>query len=482
MRHVVQKILIVSLLVTLIACGTPANKPPVVEPPIDQTPIKSAFGTPVGSAVAQTLDAAGGTFDEPTTGVTVKALAGGFDASTQLSVQPITNTLPGGIGMGVAISSSQPFKKPLIVRFGYGADEPDPHSLRLALQADDGSWFSLSPVKIDTVNRTVSAAVPESLTTVAGASGQVKPQGGLNVKRVVKYLSFYLKPGSATLKTGKSADFVPWARVLEKKNGCKEIVDGLDEELASLPCPKPIIKDYPFTNDKTGFGRTWSVNGVVGGDSKNGMIEAKASVGATYTAPETAPSPNKVTLSFETTNTETKQKLIVLAAVTILGNNYEVVGNYTASQFPVCRDGAADLRDQVKFVLARTPDGEFNVKEIQNQTTQQTNFQSTADPGTATSTAPVEVFTLTDGIVDFDVAPTNTRVDLDGKGSTGGCNTVYPPGGGLQFPPYDEPSLPIPVFLDFSFNDSAFINNTQKVVGVGSHSIFGTWELTITRQ
>jgi hypothetical protein len=158
MHNVILKILIASMLTALVACGTP----PVVEPPFEETPIKTAFGTPVGSALTQTFATTGGTFNEPTTRVTVKAFAGGFDSSAQVSVQPITNTLPSGIGLGVKLSSSEPLKKPLIVRFGYGADAPDPSSLGLAVQAGDGSWLSL-PIKIDTVNKTVSAALPSAL-------------------------------------------------------------------------------------------------------------------------------------------------------------------------------------------------------------------------------------------------------------------------------------------------------------------------------
>ncbi len=478
MKTVFQTVLIAPLLTLLVACLTtpPADSPST--PPPDETPIKSAFGAPVGNPVTQTVDANGGTFSEPTTGATVKAFPSGFDASAQVSLQAITDTLPDGIGMGVAISSSQPLKKPLIVRFGYGADEPDPGSLRLALQADDGSWLSLSPVRIDPVNKTVSAALPER-STAAGASNRVGPMGGLNLKRVVKYLPFFMKPASATVKVGQGVEFVPWARVLEKPECPLPPDTATDDDLAALPiCPKPIVKAYPFANDKAGFVRSWFVNGSDGGDRTNGTIQPHPTAGATYTAPATAPNPSTVQVRFFSAKPELNQNAFVAANVKIVAADYKVVGDFSSSLYPVCANGLADMRDHVEFVLAasKSNDGSYNLEEIQNRASQQTNFRPEQSGDDVTSNSPGEVITLTGGhwLLNFAL---DVNVILQGEGLFGACTTVYPPA--TMTPPFYDPGEPYVSGIDFSFNTNDFVNNAQKVVS--DVNPFGTWEFTITR-
>ena len=474
MKNVFQTVLVLSLLTALVAC--PTTPPTNPSPPIDETPITTAFGTPVGNAVTQTLDANGGTFSEPTTGVTVKAFSGGFDASAQVSVQPITDTLPDGIGMGVAISSSQPLKKPLIVRFSYGADEPDPGSLRLALQTDVGSWLSLAPVKIDTVNKTVSAALPESLAAT-GTSSQVSLKGSLSLKRVVKYLSFYMKPANATVKVGKSVEFVPWARVLEKRLCPLEEFDGPDDDLLTPLCPKRIVKAYPFTNDKAGFDRRWKVNGIDGGDSTNGTIKPHPSVGATYTAPAQAPNPSTVEVRFISTDTQTAQNVNLSAKVKI-AVDYKVVGNYTSSAYQVCGIGpvVANLSDHVEFNLVATQTAEdaFTMENIQNQDSVQTNFRLTAAayPGDVVKqNSAADVLNLTQGEVN--VNGDNISVNVPGKATESAC--TYTDKGGIST---SDPGGMFDTATGLNFKPAAFVNGTQTV---SSPYIYGDWVFTITQ-
>ena len=487
MKKVFQSVFVAGLLTVLIACTTtPNDTPPDTTP--DETPIKTAFGTPVGNALTQTFDATGGSFTEPSAGVTVKAFAGGFDSSTQVSVQPITNTLPDGIGMGVQISSSQPPKKPLIVRFAYGADEPDPNSLRLATQADDGSWFSLAPVKIDTVNRTVSAALPDSLPVAAKASSRVKPMAGLDLTRVVEYRAFYIKPKSATVKVGKSVDFVPWARVLEKEFCQSEDVPidkPGDDALTTLCKPKKVVKEYPFTNDKAGFVRTWFVNGIDGGDSTIGTIKPKPTAGATYTAPAKVPSPNTVDVRFFSAKTGQNQNAFASAKVTII-SEYNVVGDFTATGHLACSGypAVADLTDHLEFKLANndsTVGSPYLIESIQNQPTVNKNFRASIPvPGvTVTQDSTTEAFDVTTGSA---VGASDTlEVSLEGQRQMGGCTVTYPPATGA--PPMSHPAgSPVPSFVLFQFNLNAFTNDTQKVSVADPNPFGGTWEFTITRQ
>ena len=66
-----------------------------------------------------------------------------------------------------------------------------------------------------------------------------------------------------------------------------------------------MTREYPFTNDKDGFVRFWSVNGIRGGNATLGTISPSSGSGATYTAPDKKPSPDTVTVSFTSLNNDT---------------------------------------------------------------------------------------------------------------------------------------------------------------------------------
>ena len=487
MKNVLQRLFSVSVLMTaLVAClnTPPVVVPPVVDPPIDETPIKSGFGTPVGNALTQTIVAAGGSFSEATTGVTVKAFAGTVDVSAQVKVQPITNTLPDGIGMGVEISSTQPLKKPLIVRFSYDASEPDPSALRLALQADDGAWWSLSPVRVDTVNKTVSAALPDSLPTTANISSRVRPQGTLTVKSVVKYLAFYMKPKSATVKVGQSVEFVPYARVLKKfvctENPSPPPVNPNDDELVNL-CPGPVVKDYPFTNDKSGFARSWYVNAIEGGDSIVGTVKSKPVAGATYTAPAKVPNPNTVTVTFFSGDLNSVKSALASTTVTIV-SEYKVVGDFTSVGYPACylAVGIADVSDHLEFTLAETGSTvgyPYLIANIQNQISENKNFRASQYAGgTVTQNSLSEVLNASKGHAEFAGTEDTLAVSVDGGSWTGGCTLKYPDLT-FNYPPGET----VPSSASFEFNLNGFNNNTQTVSAADPNG-YGTWKFTITRQ
>lgn len=472
MKTVFKQLLVVSLLMTaLVAC---IGEPVPVDPPIDETPIKSAFGTPVGIAVTQTIDATGGTFSEVTTGVTVKAFAGTVDSSAQVKVQPITNTLPDGIGMGVEISSNQPLKKALIVRFSYEASEPDPNSLRLAMQADDGSWFSLAPVKIDTVNKTVSAALPDSLPVTTKGSSRVKPMGGLDVKRVVKYLGFYMKPENATVKVGERVDFVPYARVLEKEICQTETIPSGgagpdDDELASLCKPKKVVKDYPFTNSKAGFVRSWGTYSTAGGFDADGTVQPHPSVGATFTAPARS-TVGSVQVLFWSGSSIGNPFPAVKAEVTIVGAKYKVVGDFNSKKYPVCLYGVADLTDHVEFELS-DENAIIAVKKgsIQNATMKNENFVGQVK-GSVIQNSPQE-FNVTDVQANSTVNQYGVGINVSQTGTvvTSSCTVKFPEG------PVSDLALTLSAGYPALYFEYDQVSLTKTVT-------VGDWTYTITRQ
>ena len=351
---------LIGALALLSACG--GDKPPVnppVTPPVTPPP-NTALVTPVGAnigdPVTQTIGAAGGVV---TLGkVTVSAPSGAFNGSS-LRLQAISDTY-NDTGQGIAISSDATWNKYLTVTFPIDPSDDSPESLGLAVQQSDGSWRSLEPVKVDVAAGTVSAGLP-AVTEVGTA--RLRAQGLLDLTRVIKFKQYYFKPPSATVKVGKTQTFVPYAQVLERPKGCPkpQPVDP-NEELAPLApaCWHGVTREYPFTNSKDDFARIWNVNGVLLGNSTVGTITRSSGSGATYTAPDKKPSPDTVTVSFQSINTDTldsvsitppaKVKIIDDVPQTYTGP-LEFSGSYSSG---TTFSGKADLTWKLKGTSSKT--------------------------------------------------------------------------------------------------------------------------------
>ncbi len=460
MSYVLKTVLVLLLLIMLVACPVVTDNNPPPPPPLI-TPV----GTNVGSPVTQAISAAGGIVTTGT--IKVSAPAGAF-SSANITLQPITDTLNGS-GQGIAISSDAAWDKYLTVTFPIDSSDESPDGLGLAVQQPNGSWLAIEPVKVDKVAGTISAGLPAVTSRNRSA---LSARGGLDLKRVIKFLAFYIKPKSATVKVKESVTFVPYARVLERPKDCKPAPPNPSDDLANLNplCWKGVTNVYPFTNEKAGFSRMWTVNGIQGGDATVGKISPNSPSGATYTAPDNQPSPNTVKVGFVSINdAEFRGAPIEPALVTVVGRGYKVVGDFTSTGYPACAAGLgiADLSDHIEFVLTPTVAPKFKAEEIKNQASDGNDTFRSNYGQDVTRNSLTEVLTMNTGSATE--GPEGIIVLTEGKSTTGGCTlakvAAYP---GLT---YDtEPS--------FQFDPNTFVNDTQKVsVDDG----FGIWKYTITK-
>ena len=307
------------LTVTLGACngGTVPTAPPAPPTP---PPLSTPVGTNVGSPVTQTVSATGGTITAG--GIKLEVLPGTISAAN-VTLQPITDTL-NGVGQGIAISSDVAWSKYAKITFPIDPSDDSPEGLGLAVQQADGSWRSLDPVKVDTAAGTVTAGLSAAL----GNPG-LRAQAGLNLRSVVKFKRFYLKPSSATVKVKGAKSFTPYAQVIqnEQKDPNCGAPDPNDPEGLAPLCPlRQVTREYPFTNNKTGFLRVWVIVG--GGGGTLGTISPSGTAGATYTAPDKKPSPDTVTVRFGSLNTDTNDDVRIDAKVKITD---DVIQTYTGS-------------------------------------------------------------------------------------------------------------------------------------------------------
>jgi hypothetical protein len=310
----------------------------------------SAVGAATGAPVSQSIDTAGGKISA--SGTTVRVPKNEFGSSANVTVQTITDTLNGS-GTAIQISSSTPWTKSLVVSFPITAADGNPENINLALQNDDGSWTVLGSVA-DAATGTVTALIPPSSPFSASGVGsdhtKVSSSTGI---RVGKLRNLIFTPSSATVKPGASVAFRAYARVdienydpQQKSPACtsyREAVrvaeaaaaaGGVDVPypLASSACNGPVIRDLPFTNDKPGFTREWSLDGP-------GTLVAGASSGATYIAPGVKPSPNVARVNFTSKNLATTASVLMWAPVTITDVVKTYRGTYSASQEGVAMNG-----------------------------------------------------------------------------------------------------------------------------------------------
>lgn len=139
------------------ACG---RKNSLSEEPIDtntQTPIGSA----AGNAVRKTIDASGGELASADGRIQVIIPAGALSAAKEVSIQPISNELPGGIGQAFRIlPHGEQFSKPVSIVFHYKVEDTLntlPQFLDIAYQDEKGNWQALNNTSVNRTQRTLTA-------------------------------------------------------------------------------------------------------------------------------------------------------------------------------------------------------------------------------------------------------------------------------------------------------------------------------------
>jgi hypothetical protein len=449
---------------------TPDAPPQIVTPDAPTTGddvVVTPAGTADGDPTAQTLDASGGVVTEPKTGASVHFLAGAFAGTTGVTLQPVTDTLPGGVGDGVAVSMEADPTQTYLVSFPYGADE-DPSGLGVAVQLADGSWLAFEPF-VDTNAHTISGVVPAALP---GAAGKL-PQVSLERGKFVKLERTYMVPAKATVRIGQQVkNITPWARVREQD--CPAIVCW--GELCA-PCAKTVVHDYPFTNSKAGFSRAWYVNDKQPGDSVVGTINPSAVSGADFSAPAQKPSPDTVQVRFTSTNTSTQDFAIFPLVPIKITADYSVKATFQAIGFPVCAYMDADLGDQFTATLTSLPHGGFTLDDISNQATIIMNdMQRSSLNGTATDDDHAwETFTLTGAM--FYGQGTSTAVFVEGMSTSSTC-TWTPPYG----PATTVPSITKPDGFTFMFDETQFVDGTLTLPPIDIPNSSGIWSVTLTQK
>jgi hypothetical protein len=294
--------------------------------PQNTSPVITEKGTSVGNPASASIGASGGTLESYDGKLTVTIPAGALTSTTTLSVEPITNKAPLGVGTGYRLSpEGTTFNKPVKLTFHYNEELLNgvpSDFLWIVTQASDGSWAGARKSVVDTLNKTVTVDVPHFSDWALG-----------------KFIDFVLSPSSKTLLKGTSVtlkltgfsrdkniteedDLVPLIPTSELDD------DGL-VPLPNIPAIEERLMDFRV--------KQWTLNGSAAPVSNSNGTLSPSGLTATYTAPNKRPANNPVavTVQLESSNKEGKKASFYVTStisvvesdlyllVTINGSSYE---------------------------------------------------------------------------------------------------------------------------------------------------------------
>lgn len=236
-------------------------------------------GKPLGEKKSISLNKQGGTVKSNDGRVELIITEGALSSKTNISIQPISNHAPGGVGKGYEFGpAGTRFLQPVQLVFHYTKEELEGTEARLkniATQHPNGKWYKLKNCRVDTINRTISSTIN-------------------HFSSYVSFDEIRINPVQARVKVGKTRmlavtyNDVPDDEDLAPLPTPKKTSSNEDDDLAPLPTAKKI---FPSLH--------WFVNAVPNGNSITGTIKRYDKVIADYTAPKIVPDANPVAVTAE---------------------------------------------------------------------------------------------------------------------------------------------------------------------------------------
>jgi hypothetical protein len=267
------------------------------------TPQPTAAGTPDGNPTSQTIGAAGGTVMSEDSLFTLTIPAGALASDTLITVQPITNTAWGGIGMGYRLTPhGLHFAAPVSLAFKVAPADLEggaPSFLNVTVQDDEGLWYILKNRTYDNGTATITSTTNHFSDYAQMMAVQLQPSAPLlhtdqDLTLNVQFCSFveYRGPDPYRVATLVSCDD-SWINLLTISN--------------------------------------WSVNGVTGGSAATGVVTDLGRGQARYKAPPSAPAQNPVAVSVQIESSGTKATLV---------SNISIGGDFTGDIVHTTGSGA----------------------------------------------------------------------------------------------------------------------------------------------
>jgi hypothetical protein len=267
---------------------TSCNKSDSPSAPDDNGPIITVVGTPNGEMTTASIGASGGTLNSADGKLTITIPAGALTSATDISVQPITNEAPLGLGSGYRLQpEGTAFAIPAILTFHYDEEilkGSMADLLWIVSQVSDKSWNALLSSAVDTIAKTVSVTTAHFSDYMLG-----------------RFIDFTLKPSSPLVLKGQSIQlavsaFLPDEKVEELAPLIPAILTTVADHETDILAP---INNLYFQRGMRIKIKQWSLNGVAAPVSNSNGSLSISDKSATYTAPGQIPSTNPVNVSVQ---------------------------------------------------------------------------------------------------------------------------------------------------------------------------------------
>jgi hypothetical protein len=257
-------------------------------------PIITDVGTPIGDATTATIGPSGGTIQSTDGNLSISIPQDALSSATQISIQPITNTAPSGLGSGYSLlPEGTTFSKPVQLTFHYDTtilNGVNQNFLWIVTQASNGSWNAMLNCVIDTISKTVTVESTHFSPWILGNFFSISPSSKIVKKgEVVNLKLTYFSPAKSTEGNGNSTQL------------SANTADSGDEDLTPL-LPKALL------NCKFRI-KSWTMNGSPAPVSNSYGSLSASGINATYTAPKTIPKKNIVAISANLDLIDTNGKL-----------------------------------------------------------------------------------------------------------------------------------------------------------------------------
>ena len=307
------KIVMLSLTITLILSSVwmlscKKNDPPT--PVADSTPIITDKGTPTGDPVTATIGPSGGTIQTSDGNISITIPQDALSSATQISIQPITNNGPSGLGSGYSLlPEGTTFSKPVKLTFHYDStilNGSNENFLWIVTQANDGSWNAMLNSDLDTISKTVTVESTHFSAWMLGTP-------------------FQLEPGNKIVKPGEVVNLKLLYYVRQKTTSGNNTSAQLSANTAEVGDDdlQPLV---PIYAQKYGQFKilSWSMNGSTASVSNSSGSLSASGVNATYTAPGTIPKNKMVAVTVNMQLKDIKGKISFLS----MNTNFTISDDY----------------------------------------------------------------------------------------------------------------------------------------------------------
>lgn len=349
-----------------------APDPPVNTPPAAVTPV----GTPVDNPVGKVIGSSGGSLVSADGKLELNIPAGALVNNTNISIQPVTNETPGGIGLSYHLMPDGiKFAKPVTLVYHYTDGEINgtlPYLLCIAYQDSLFQWKAdFKKRNVDTISKTVSLGISHFSIWSIGA------------RLIITATSEELYENeTSTLRTLVQSP--------------PEQASVSDDDLPPLPStsllPANIVSN-------------WKVNGQLNGNSQNGMITGGGSE-VSYKAPSAIERERTVQVSAEVKYeivlynngrvVSSINKLILFKDISLLPSEFEYSIETEFADSAITGWKGQIYRDKASFDLniKKTKDSR-GIPTVIVLASNFKNYPPTVSPLSQTYTDPLGVSTIT---------------------------------------------------------------------------------------